>query len=170
MGNNAVDLIAKASLDRYSKPSEREVLEWHCEVAFLKNVLVYLPAALSQWPAVNPTAGKKVLPKRADLQTAPEAKVSFLSDALGPLRRAAASLDPLPASPPELGTRAAASSSAVPPPPPPRPKSGPLGRSLGNTSGPRAPDTGGGGFVSFALVPLGPFCPTRWVAPASAWK
>ena len=35
IGNDAADVTAKGALDRYSKPSEREFVEWHKEVAFL---------------------------------------------------------------------------------------------------------------------------------------
>ena len=36
LGNQAADHIAKASLDRYCKASEREIFEWHQEVSFLQ--------------------------------------------------------------------------------------------------------------------------------------
>ncbi len=67
----------------------------------LLHFLVYLPQALSRWPAVNPTSGKKVLPKRGGLQETRETPMSFLSDSLGPLRR---TLAPPPSPPQEEGT------------------------------------------------------------------
>ncbi len=36
LGNDAADRVAKASLDRYSKPSDREFFEWNQEVSFLQ--------------------------------------------------------------------------------------------------------------------------------------
>jgi hypothetical protein len=34
LGNQPVDFVAKGAVEKYSKPSDREVWEWHQEVSF----------------------------------------------------------------------------------------------------------------------------------------
>ena len=72
-------------------------------VIFTKILKRYLLLALSRWPAVSPTTGRNVLPKRAEPQESSETPMSVLADSLGPLRRGPPTLVPPPTLPEEVG-------------------------------------------------------------------
>ena len=85
LGNDAADRMAKYGAMQGTGPSQHELEEWDRERRFVHKFLLYCPIALSQWPAVNPTAGHKSLPKREGYSRDNERPIGFLEDALGPL-------------------------------------------------------------------------------------
>ncbi len=84
-GNAHADRIARTEAARASQPSPSEIQDWERETAFLHICLKYVPRALMLWPPLSPTSGHHSIPKRDDYG-ASEPKLSFLQDALGPLR------------------------------------------------------------------------------------
>ena len=86
IGNDHADRVARAAASELTQPSPAELQQWHGQRHFLQRYMKYLPRALSRWPAIGPTVGKRSLPKRAAAckgQEPAKGQASFIADVLG---------------------------------------------------------------------------------------
>ncbi len=63
VGNDFADRVAKAAANAQPQPSQRELQQWAADKDLLKRYLSYVPRALSKWPSISPTVGKKSRPR-----------------------------------------------------------------------------------------------------------
>ncbi len=86
IGNDFADRVARAAADAQPQPSQGELQQWAADKDLLKRYLCYVPRALSKWPSISPTVGKKSRPRlqagHSD-QEPSRGPSSFAADVLG---------------------------------------------------------------------------------------